>query len=379
MENPLEPVSFPKVMFTDGKQTGCLKSLKKTNLSFCDEAASFLQSGFWGSFKAGFGWEALAFSVEWECGTENTSKTALETKPLLVLCRKVAFGLSLAYIPWGPELPEEIPRFKAMNELAVSLKVLLPKGTVLIRFDPPWFVEGLQPSTLPKPFIDSLVDIQAPDTVIIDLSQSIESIIGNMKAKWRYNARLAQKKGVRVFQADEEKLGVFYDLLVETAKRDIISIHSFDYYKTLFETSNIKGDKPELRLYLAEHEEEVIAGIVTIFRGKQAVYLYGASSDKKRNLMAPYTLQLKAIEDAKSFGCENYDLYGISPSDDPSHPMAGLYRFKTGFGGMIKHHLGCWDYPCNQIVYYLFRLAEYLRKMIMLFKKNYLRSSSKRK
>ena len=108
---------------------------------------------------------------------------------------------------------------------------------------------------------------------------------------------------------------------------------------------------------------------MTLFRGREAVYLYGASSDKKRGLMAPYALQVKAMEEAKAAGCEEYDLFGIPPDEDPSHPMAGLYRFKTGFGGRIIHSPGSWDYPCRSVFYRLFRFAEALRRRVRILKK----------
>jgi len=86
---------------------GVLKCLQKAELSACDEAATFLQSGFWGRFKARFGWEALAFKADWKSAEVESNKTSVETKPLLVLRRCLAAGLSMAYIPWGPELPPE--------------------------------------------------------------------------------------------------------------------------------------------------------------------------------------------------------------------------------------------------------------------------------
>ena len=77
-----------------------LKRLYKADLSACDESASFLQAGFWGAFKSRFGWEAHAFQAEW-----NNCEAPSEVKPLLVLFRALPAGSSLAYIPWGPELP----------------------------------------------------------------------------------------------------------------------------------------------------------------------------------------------------------------------------------------------------------------------------------
>jgi lipid II:glycine glycyltransferase (peptidoglycan interpeptide bridge formation enzyme) len=85
--------------------------------------------------------------------------------------------------------------------------------------------------------------------------------------------------------------------------------------------------------------------------------------------MAPYALQWKAMEDARAAGCLEYDLFGIPPRDDPNHPMAGLYRFKTGFGGTIIHRNGSWDYPYRPVVKSLFEAAEGLRKQLRSMKK----------
>jgi len=354
-------------MSTNEETGQVLRNLQVADISVCDEAASFLQSGFWGRFKSRFDWEARAFLAEWENG---------ETKPLLVLRRKIAFGFSLAYVPWGPELPSEIPCDRAIEELAVKLKEMLPKNTALIRFDLPWFdLPKIETSvSMPPSFIRSAVDVQVPDTVIIDLTQPIESIMKNMKPKWRYNVRLALKRGVEVYQAGINELYIFYTLLANTSGRDGILVHGFDYYKSLLESSNTETEsspkKCDARLYIAKHDGTNVAAIITLFRGNEAVYLYGASSDRKRNLMAPYALQIRAMEDAKAYGCTQYDLFGIPPNEDPSHPMVGLYRFKTGFGGKIIHRAGGWDYPYWHIVYWFFRRAEILRKKFMVFKKS---------
>jgi lipid II:glycine glycyltransferase (peptidoglycan interpeptide bridge formation enzyme) len=354
---------------------GVLRDLQKADLPFCDGAESFLQSGFWGGFKARFGWEAFAFKAVWDNGLDGVEK------PLLVLRRRLSPGFALAYVPWGPELPGinadgiDTAGFKTretgVRELAASLRKLLPKDTVFIRFDIPWYTTGENPLPNPPPPFVRSTEIQAPDTVLIDLLSPMESVMEQMKPKWRYNARLALKRGVSVERAGVEQLDVFYGLLKETARRDGIAIHGIEYYRGLFESANsgdansgddYPGKKPDIRLYLAKHEGEVLAGIVTLFRGAKAVYLYGASSGKKRNLMAPYALQVKAMEDAKASGCAEYDLYGIPPNNEPSHPMAGLYLFKTGFGGKIVHRPGCWDYPCYNLLYHVYFFAEKTRK-----------------
>jgi lipid II:glycine glycyltransferase (peptidoglycan interpeptide bridge formation enzyme) len=324
-----------------------------------------LQSGFWGSFKARFGWTTHPFLVDWGAGP---------AKPLLVIRRPLGPGLSFAYAPWGPELPPDFPagagedgpaRSRLLAELAASLRKKLPGDTAFIRFDPPWYTAGAEtaPPVLDRPLRRAPADIQPPDTVIVDLAGDEESLLMDMKPKWRYNIRLAERKGALVQQLDEQGLEVFYALFGETARRDGIAVHSLDYYRALFETCrNYPGKGQEARLYLASFNGEPAAAIITLFRGGEAVYLYGASSDRNRNLMAPYLLQWRAMKDAKAAGCRFYDLFGIPPNEDPGHPMAGLYRFKTGFGGRIIHRPGSWDLACRPLAAGLFRAAESFRQ-----------------
>jgi lipid II:glycine glycyltransferase (peptidoglycan interpeptide bridge formation enzyme) len=210
--------------------------------------------------------------------------------------------------------------------------------------------------------------VQPPDTVLVDLEAPEEELLRRMKPKTRYNIGLAERKAVTVERRDEAGLETFYALYRETAERDGIAIHSPDYYRALFDCAR-EGTGQEVRLYLAFHQGEALAGIITLFRPPAAVYLYGASSNQKRNLMAPYALQWRALRDARDAGCTEYDLYGIPPQEDPSHPMAGLYRFKTGFGGRIIHRSGSWDAACRPLRKKLFFAAESLRKFLWSMKK----------
>jgi lipid II:glycine glycyltransferase (peptidoglycan interpeptide bridge formation enzyme) len=303
----------------------------------------------------------------------------------------------MAYVPWGPELSGDWGsgfHFSAAVELVHALRPHL-RGAAFIRFDPPFGIgirdQGLgtrdfcsddnntsefypdisdhdPQSLIPSPqshFVKAAADIQPPDTVLLDLTQSEEDILAAMKSKWRYNIGLAEKHGVVVTESGEQGMNDFYRLLSETAARDGIAIHNIEYYRALFTECAEGGESApplQLRLYTAAHEGDVLAAIVVLFRGKEATYLYGASSNIKRNLMAPYALQWQAMRDAKAFGCTEYDLFGIPPDENPDHPMAGLYRFKTGFGGRIIHRPGSWDYPCKPALYTLFRCAESLRK-----------------
>jgi lipid II:glycine glycyltransferase (peptidoglycan interpeptide bridge formation enzyme) len=370
--------------------------------------SSFLQTPFWATFKARHGWKPLFFIVE---GLPERDRF-----PLTVLVRRMARVAAIAYVPLGPDIA--IADKNRQTEVLVTLERLLlpylPSGTICVRFDPPWGtitpnvfsdLETDDTSSVPSqktriaerpvpPVRRASADVQPPDTVQLDLTLSEEELLASMKPKWRYNIRLGEKKGVTVtcHEGNDAKgagIDAFYTLYLETASRDGIAIHSRDYYRDLVahaqesmaRESRSPLDKPvSVRVYIARHEEDTIASIITLFCGEEAVYLYGASSNVKRNLMPAYSLQWHAIRDAKRSQCTRYDFYGIPPADDPSHPMYGLYRFKTGFGGSIVHRVGSLDVPAKTSAYRAYRLAEGLRafwfkKAVKAFKRETPRKS----
>ena len=109
---------------------------------------------------------------------------------------------------------------------------------------------------------------------------------------------------------------------------------------------------------MADYEGEFLAAMFLVLSNKRATYLYGASSGNRRNLMATYAVQWEGIRRAHEAGCREYDMFGAAPNANSGHPMHGLYRFKSGFGGYFFHRMGCWDYPLNHSQYNSFRAQE---------------------
>lgn len=353
---------------------------------------SFLQSPFWASFKSLHGWNSRVFVL-----SDYAAYAACDDGSvyLSVLFRSFSGLFTIAYVPMGPDVCCKDPALQGslLSELARLMGPFLPRNTVLIRFDPPWGtsvpVDGQQVFPPEPACRKAPVKVQPPDTVVLDLRCTAAELLESMKPKWRYNIRLAGKKGVSIRCLEGEAaagagLDVFWELYRTTSERDGIAIHSKTYYADLLrlgagtekETSSLgKIDGPRLYLYIAEYNDKPLASIIVLRYGKEAVYLYGASSNEYRNLMSTYALQWKSISDAKEAGCERYDLYGIPPNDDPNHPMHGLYRFKTGFGGGIVHRVGSLDIPLRPAIYRLYALAEaartfWFKRVKKLFRKD---------
>jgi lipid II:glycine glycyltransferase (peptidoglycan interpeptide bridge formation enzyme) len=275
----------------------------------------------------------------------------------------------------------ELENGRLLATLAEALRPHLA-GCLFLRFDPPWALRpeggGADPAAALRAagLRKAPMDVQPPDTVVLDLGYEEESLLAAMKAKTRYNIGLAAKKGVRVEEGSAADLPAWYRMYQETARRDRITLHDYDYYRRQFESARagaeasgsagtgaqgISPAAPELKLLLARHEGDLLAGIIVALYGDTATYLYGASSDAKRNLMPAYALQWEAIRLARGRGFRAYDLFGVPPSPDPSHPMHGLYRFKTGFGGRMRNRPGCWDFPYRRAGYAAYAAAERAR------------------
>jgi lipid II:glycine glycyltransferase (peptidoglycan interpeptide bridge formation enzyme) len=119
-------------------------------------------------------------------------------------------------------------------------------------------------------------------------------------------------------------------------------------------------DPDRIRLYLARHEEDLVAATIWVRVGEHAWYSYGASSTAKREVRGSNAVQWQMIKDARAAGAAIYDLRGITESVDQDDPHLGLIQFKVGTGGEAVEYLGEWDLPINPLIYKAFDL--YLRR-----------------
>lgn len=351
------------------------------------ETAILQQTAFWARLKENFGWESKAFDLEcsFEKRNSNLQVKSKLSGDLLIMLRYVAADLCIAYVPYGPEmLPFKGEDGIWLERLSEELRPHLPSGCFLIRYDldweSPWLKEESRYDSngkwLGPPDVSvremrinigtkgwnlrkAPSDILPSNTIMVDLKQSEEQILRNMKSKTRYNIYLSARRDVKVREAGLDELPVWYSLYEETAQRNGIVLDSIDYFKQVLTTTADDTASPaQIKLLLAEKQGRPLAGLFWASSGGRATYLYGASASRGRESMPTYALQWAAIKLARKNSCKEYDMFGVSRNADPAHPMYGLYRFKTGFGGRLFHRQGCWDYPFDAEVYDRFRAKE---------------------
>lgn len=319
----------------------------------------FLQSEYWLKFQES--WGRKTYYISAKNNNEPVASAGIVTHTLPVVG-------DYFYVPRGPVIcstqceTQEGKIKKFLNDLVnlagennIGWIRVEPedKGTLEI------FRNSIEIIGSKLKIVKSPVDMQPREILMLEIAKSEEDILSGMKQKTRYNIRLAEKKGIKIFVSRESKyINDFLRLVEITSKRDKIKSHPENYYRKMFETV------PDeiLKLYLAEYEGKIIAANLVLFFGKTATYMHGASDNEHRNVMAPYLLQWQQILDAKKTGYKKYDFGGIKTMNVSGKSWEGITKFKTGFAPETKpiEFPGCYDVVLKSGKYLLYKI---LRKI----------------
>lgn len=319
--------------------------------------SQILQSYEWGEVKSAFGWAPIRILID-GVGCVSILKRKL---PLINKC--------FFYVPRGPSID-----FKNQDHVGSFISAIKNEakkhGAVFLRMDPEILENDYETINILKKvgFNKGKKEIQPRTTFILDLTKSLEEIVSNFEPKFRYNMKLAEKKGILVKEDISEKaVEKFYEIYKETCSRQTFIIHPISYYKKIY---NLLIKKGMGTLFIAYNDFIPIAGVFIFAFGKRIWYMYGASSNKSRNLMPNNLLHFHVIKWAKEKGFLEYDLWGIPSNPNENHPLWGVYRFKKGFNAKLVKFIGAYDLPFNKIMYKIFDEGIVIyQSMVRLIKK----------
>ena len=335
-------------------------------------AGHLLQTSEWAALKCRSGWWAKRVLLP-----ESTAGDGAQAGAM-ILFRRI-MGQVLAYVPRGPLVDWSD---SSLTEAVVArmCDVARQEGAFALKIEPDLLDTAVNRQWLSAAgFHPSLQTIQPRSTVVVDLQPDEDTILARMKSKWRYNIRLAARKGVSVRELEAHELPLFQQLMEETGKRDGFSVHNAAYYRGAYELLASRWGA----FLLASHEGDPLASIAVFACGSSACYLWGASNNRRRNLMPNHALQWEAMRWARERGCARYDFWGVpdeigaiatglwqegrnavaaekTPVDLnalPAGDLWGVFRFKQGFGGAVERTVGAWDLPLRRSVYGLYQGA----------------------
>lgn len=317
-----------------------------------------LQLSGWGTLKSAFGWEAQRTTL-----TDDENRimggAQLLFRPLPMRLGKVA------YLPMGPYCVE--PTYEAQLWEAIHQTAQM-HGARFLKWEPGIFLDAAaKPNPTALNFQESVQTIQPPRTILIDIHDDDDTILARMNQGTRRKIRQGPKKGVRFYIGDKTDIPRFTAMMATTGNRNEFGVHDANYYQMAYDRFK---ESNQVALIMAEHEGDALAGMMVFAVGEFAWYIYGASANIKRNLMATYGIQWEAIQWAKARGCHYYDMWGIPDEDEDtletqfqerSDGLWGVYGFKRGWGGSVVRSLGTWDKVYNPAIYQMYKVALNLR------------------
>jgi vancomycin resistance protein VanK len=344
-------------------------------------SASFLQTPAWGQVKAEWAHESVGLFV----GDAQVGVA-------LVLYRRLPrLSRSLAYLPEGPVLDWESASLPQLLDALVAH--LRSRGAFGIRMGPPVITRVWEAATVKAGLADPALHRlgEVPPDEVSDTGRRLAAllreggwrlqggdegfaagqprynfwlplagrseadVLAGMNQQWRRNIKKAAKAGVEVRTGERIDLAAFHRIYMETAGRDRFTPRPLAYFETMYDALNTE-EPGRMRLYLAQHEGDLVAATTLVSVGEHAWYSYGASTTAKREVRGSNAVQWQMIRDALASGASVYDLRGITDTLDDSDAHVGLVQFKAGTGGRAVEYAGEWDLPLSRPLYKAFEL-----------------------
>ena len=324
-----------------------------------------LQTLEWGPVKRPE-WTPLPVALETDDGFDATA---------LVLKRALPGGRSFFYLPRGPVLDWQ--REDIVDSMMLRLRELAKTHrAAFIKIDPcvPDETSNVKDKLAQLGFAFSpdatghFGGTQPRCNMKLSLKGSLDDVQARFHQKWRYNARTAAKKGVTVrSDTTRDDLKIFHDIYRVTAGRNEFTGRPLSYFQKMWDSLVPAG---LMKLFITYHDEQPLSAAICFLLPPQCWYIYGASSNEKRNLMPNHLMQWTMIQWAKENGCELYDFRGVPDPDKGEMPPGeeGLVRFKTGFGAQLVRYIGEYDLPLDKKMYWAWttarpRLVDALKKL----------------
>lgn len=316
------------------------------------EEANFLQSWQWGEFHTNLGKQVF------RSGFYDGN---LLVGVMLSVIEPAKRGKYLT-VPGGPIIDWNNKKLVAAA-FSEMKRIATENGCVYVRIRPQ-LVDDVFSRNLFKEngCISAPMYMHAELTSQLTITKPEEELLANMRKTTRYEIRKAEKLGIKITTSKDEKLiKHFYDLQLETAKRQKFVPFSYKYF---FEQFKVFFKSDNALLYTATFEKKILAQAFIIFYNKEAVYHYAVSTEEGRRYPGAYLLQWEVIKEAKRRGMKKYNFWGVAPTDSKDHRFSGISIFKRGFGGEDVQYLHAQDLIINYPKYAINFVIEQVRKVI---------------
>ena len=242
----------------------------------------------------------------------------------------------------------KIPKYQQLIDPNKLIKYKKQKRIFRLKLSPNLFINSNQYLNHRDKLIKSGFKIdQNPfnptTTILIDLTQSQNTIFNNFSEAKRRGVRRAIKNNIIVNTSDNlesfinirkkqyQPLGF---LLINEMKKLWKNFFPYNASLLLAYPSSYKSIA-QIPATASICVTDPVAGILLLFYDNVAYYWYASALPVGKKLFAPTLLVWEALKFSKKRGCKVFDFEGICDERFPeaSQPWKGFTKFKEGFGG----------------------------------------------
>lgn len=275
------------------------------------------------------------------------------------LIKKMVSG----YIPYGPVLTKSDTAL--LEQLAQFLHDLGDKkNAVYIRSD---FQTANEPNLpiLYKPIPDfayKTVYHQPRGEWLLDITPEPQELLAQMHKKTRYNINKSLKQDLETSFYSGASIEGWADTFIALNDQNTAghntTTHPKKYFKDLFKLATESDDN---FIAITRKEGHVLAINIFIKTGDSVFCPFGASNDLGKKLGAYYHIKWHSILEMKERGVRIFNWGGVSVGSNDKY-LAGVTKFKSGFGGYSVNHSPLHDIIIKPLWYWIYMARKFLTK-----------------
>lgn len=412
------------------------------------EKSHFLQSYVWGTFS-----KKQRKMTPYYIGMKNEEDKLVATA--LLLEKHLPFHYCYFYIPRGFTM--DYQDFTLIREFTEELKKFAKKKkAIFIKIDPDIKLHDLdsdgkkiengkdntkllqlfqQLGYKHLGFNQNFEHNQPRFTFRLDLSPPIEEITKNFHPTTKKIINKGNPYQLTLIKNDDSTIDDFFEVMLQTANREQIVNHDYQYYKNFYRTLHkenmcdlyvVKVNIPKLKeiyqkkvnelqkklnsfedekyktneknankkkeiqnqltkakkelenIQKIKKEELTLSSILTAKYQNKVWTLHGGNHTLLRELNANYFIYYEIIKDAKEEGYEVIDFFGTTGDPKEDNPVYGIHLFKKRLGGEYLEFIGEMDLVTNRFIYFLFNTLTPLYHKLQRWKYQHNRKKEKR-
>ena len=408
---------------------------------FCKEhleISHFLHSYTWGKFQ-----EKENNVKAYYIGYANDKGKLVAVS--LLLKKKLVMGYSYFYAPRGYVI--DYSNRELLKEFTEALKIFAKKEkAIFIKIDPDYKLHDLdikgnviENNNNHEDLVSYLKELgyrhygftknfetsQPRYTFRLSLKPTIEEITNNFHSTTKKIINKGNPYNLKLIKNDISTMDMFIKTMNDTADREKIINHSFDYYKDYYEClhkknmsdlyvvyvdidnlkkiykkkitdleesinnlndskhTNVKKNQNKINEYNnqlikanKEYEElskikekkYTLSAILTAKYGNKVWTLHGGNSTLLRELNANYFIYYEIIKDAKLENYDVIDFFGTTGNPVKENPVYGIHLFKERLGGEYTEFIGEFDLVTNKFMYFLYKTLIPIRHKLQRLK-----------